>query len=76
MSLSTTRPTEKKKTSSLDELKAEIQGNKNVVKKRINVDVPESYHMDVFIYARKKKMNLTELVTLSLNEYMSNNPLT
>lgn len=69
--LSVKRPTRSKGTSTLDDLKAEIQGNKTEPKKRINVDVPESFHLEAFIYAKKNKMNLTDLVIKSINEYMS-----
>jgi len=73
--LSVKRPTKNKRTSTLDDLKAEIQGDTNEPKKRINVDVPESFHLEAFIYAKKTKTNLTGLVTKALREYMSKHPL-
>jgi len=66
--LSAKKPIKKKTVKSLNDLKKEVQGEK---KKRINVDVPENFHLRAFIYARRNGMNLKELVIKSLSEYMS-----
>jgi len=68
--LSAKRPTKKKTVKSLNDLKKEVQGEK---KKRINVDVSESFHLEAFIYARRNGMNLKELVIKALDEYMIKN---
>ncbi len=68
--LSAKRPAKKKTVKSLNDLKKEVQG-KSEKKKRINVDVSESFHLEAFIYARRNGMNLKELVIKSIDEYMS-----
>ena len=64
------RPSKDKEAQSLDAIKAEVTG-KTEKTKRLNAEIPESFHTEVFIFAKKHKMSVTALLTTALQDYMS-----
>ena len=68
--LSTKRPSKDKKPKTLDDIKADVQG-KNEKTKRLNAEIPESLHTEIFIYAKQNGMTMTALLTKVLREEMS-----
>ena len=67
--LTSKRPSKEKKSKSLDDIKADVAG-KTEKTKRLNAEIPESFHTEVFIYAKQNGMTVTSLVTKALREYM------
>lgn len=41
--------------------------------KRLNADLPKSFYLRVKVFANKKDKSITEIVKLSLTEYMDKN---
>ena len=73
MSLTAKRPSKGKagNVATLDQLKAQMAGQEEEKKKRLNAEVPESWHTEALIFAKRRSMTLTELTITAINEYMS-----
>lgn len=59
------RPSSKKKSKTLNDLK-------NESKIRLNADIPRNLYKQVKIRALEDDISITQLVQLALNEYLSN----